>query len=126
MLVILIGTTSLAIRLTISAITPGIKKYKSMIKKKKKKHDKVVLLAKTKLISIEILISKALIDSNVSHDELVSMYNALKEYDHMKEEIKNLKTSTVHQIFSFIYKTMFSYCLRCRKNTESKNLKVER
>ena len=99
MLVILIGTTSLAIRLTISAITPGIKKYKSMIKKKKKKHDKVVLLAKTKLSSIEVLISKALIDSNVSHDELVSMYNALKEYDHMKEEIKNLKTSTVHQIF---------------------------
>ena len=98
MLVILIGTTSLAIRLTISAITPGIKKYKSMIKKKKKKHDKVVLLAKTKLNSIEILISKALIDSNVSHDELVSMYNALKEYDHMKEEISLFIKQCFHTV----------------------------
>ena len=41
----------------------GIKKYKSIIKKKKKKHDKVVLLAKTKLNSIEVLISNALTDS---------------------------------------------------------------
>ena len=40
-----------------------IKKYKSIIKKKKKKHDKIVLLVKYKLNSIEVLISKALIDS---------------------------------------------------------------
>ena len=53
--------------------------YKSVIKEKKKKHDKIVLLAKSKLDSIEVLISKALIDSNISHDEF---------YD-MKEEIKN-------------------------------------
>ena len=51
------------------AITAGIKKYKSIIKKKKKKHDKKVSLAKSKLNNIEVLISKALIDSNISHDE---------------------------------------------------------
>ena len=46
---ILIGITSSAIGLTICPITAGIKKYKSIIKKKKKekKHDQVVLLAKT-------------------------------------------------------------------------------
>ena len=43
------------------AITVGIKKYKSIIKKKKKKYDKIVLLAKTKLNRVEVLISKALI-----------------------------------------------------------------
>ena len=43
-------------------ITEGIKKYKSIIKKKKKKHNKIILLAKSKLNSIEVLISKALID----------------------------------------------------------------
>ena len=48
------------------AITAGIKTYKSIIKKKKKKHDEIVLLAKNKLNTKGILISKALIDSNIS------------------------------------------------------------
>ena len=86
-----IGITSSAIGLKICAIAAGIKKYKSIIKKKKKKHDKIVLLAKSKLNSIEVLISKALIDSIISHDEFVLINNVLKEYDEMKEEIKNLK-----------------------------------
>ena len=62
------------------------------MKKKKKKHDKIVLLAKTKLNSIEVLISKALIDSNSNHDEFVLINNVSKEYDDMKEEIKNLNS----------------------------------
>ena len=66
-------------------------KYNSKIKKKKKKHNKIVLLAKSKLNSIEVLISKALIDSVINHDEFVLINNVLKEYDEMKEEIKNLK-----------------------------------
>ena len=39
-----------------------------MSQKKRKKHDKIVLLAKCKLNSIEALISKALINSNISHE----------------------------------------------------------
>ena len=81
-----------AIELKISAIPAGIKKYKSVIKKKNKKHDKIVLLAKSKLNSIEVLISKAFIDSVISHDEFVLINNLQKEYDKMKEEVKNLKT----------------------------------
>ena len=73
-------------------LTAAIKKYQSIIKKKKKKDDKIVLSAKTKLNSIEVLISKALIDLNISHDEFVLVNNVLKEFDDMKEEIKNLKT----------------------------------
>ena len=53
------------------------------------KHDKIVSLAKSKLNKIEVLISKTSIDSNISHDELVLINNVLKEYDEMKEEIKN-------------------------------------
>ena len=61
-----IGITSSETELKTSVITAGIKKYKSMIKKKKKKkHDKMVLLAKSKLNSI--VVSKALIVSNISH-----------------------------------------------------------
>ena len=86
------GITSPAIGLNVCAITAGMINYKSIIKKKKNKLDKIVLLAKSKLNSIEVLISKALIDPNFSHDEFVSINNALKEYDEMKEEMKNLKT----------------------------------
>ena len=92
MISIPIGITSSAVGLKICAVTVGIKNYKSIIKIKKKKHDKIVLLAKSKLNSIEVLISKALIDSVISHDEFVLINNVLKEYNEMKEEIKNLKT----------------------------------
>ena len=81
-----IGIMSSAIGLKISVITVGIKKYKSIIKKKKKKHDKTLSLAKPKLDSVEVLISKALIDSNISHDEFVLINNVPKEFDDMKEE----------------------------------------
>ena len=87
-----IGIASSAIGLKICAIATGIRKYKSIIKKKKKKHDKIVLLSKSKFNSIEVLISKALIDSVISHDEFVLINNGRKEYNDMKEEIKNLKT----------------------------------
>ena len=87
-----IGITSSAIELKICAITAGIKKYKSITKKKKKKRDELVLLAKSKLNTIEVLISKALTDSNVSHDEFVLINNVLKDYDDIKEEMKNFKT----------------------------------
>ena len=59
------------------------------LRKRKKKHDKIVLLAKTKLNIIEVLISKALIDSSISHDEFVLVNNVLKEHDNTKEEIQN-------------------------------------
>ena len=86
-----VGITNFAIGLKVYAITAGIK-YKSVIKKKKKRNDKIVLSAKAQLNTIEVLISKALIDSNISYDEFVLINNMLKEYYGMKEEIKNLKT----------------------------------
>ena len=87
-----IGIMSSAIGLKICAITAAIKKHKSIIQKKKKKHNKIILLAKSKLNSIKVLISKALIDSVISHDGFVLTNNVLKEYNEIKEEIKNLKT----------------------------------
>ena len=54
----------------------------------------MVSLAKSKLISIEVLISKALIESVISHDNFVLINNVLKEYNEMKDEIKTLKTES--------------------------------
>ena len=73
----------------ICVITAAIKKYKSIIKKKRKKHDKIVLLAKSKLNNIELLISKALIDSNTIRNEFVLINNLLKKFYDMKKETEN-------------------------------------
>ena len=43
-----IAITSSAVGINICAVTAGINKYKSLIKKKKRKHDKIVLLRKEK------------------------------------------------------------------------------
>ena len=82
-----VGIMSSAVGLKIYAITARIKKYKLITKKRKKKHDKIVLLGKTKLETIEVLISKALMDSYIIRDEFISVNVVLKEYE-MEAEIK--------------------------------------
>ena len=84
-----IGFRSSAVGLKIRAITAGIEK--SIIKKKREKHDKIVLLGKAKLDTVEVLISMDLIHVYISHDKFVSVNNVLREYNEKKEEIKNRK-----------------------------------
>ena len=84
-----IGIMSVEIGLKICVIIARIKEYKSIINKKKKRHSQVLSLAKSKLNSIEVLISRALIDSNISHNEFVLINNVLDEFHVMKEEIRN-------------------------------------
>ena len=80
------GITISAVELEIFAITVEIKKYKSIIKKRRKKHNKRVLLAKIKLNTIKVLISKASNHSYKSHDKFVLANNVIREYSEMKEE----------------------------------------
>ena len=54
-------------------------------RKKKKKHNKIVMLAKNKLNSIETLISQTLIDLDISHEEF---------FHQMKESIRNTKSKS--------------------------------
>ena len=89
------GITSSAVGIKIFLITAGIIKYKSVIKKK---HGKIVLLEKAKLDTIKVLISKALINSNIIHDEFVTVNNVLREYNEVREEIKNAGTSVEYTI----------------------------
>ena len=56
------------------------------------------MLGKDKLNIIEVLISKTLIDSYISHNEFVSINTVLREYNEIKEEIKNPKTSVEYTI----------------------------
>ena len=87
--------TSSLIGLKICAITASIQKYKSIIKKKKTNLDKIALLTKSKLNRIEVLISKVLTDSVISHNEFVLINNVLKIYGKMKKQTKNLETGSI-------------------------------
>ena len=84
------------------AITARITKYRSIIKKKKKKHNKIASLPKSKLNYIELLISTSLIDWVISHDEFVLMNNVLKEYEEMKKETKNLDFNRASKILFYL------------------------
>ena len=65
-------------------------------------HDKIVLLVKSKLNSIEVLLSKALINSAITLNEFILINNVLKEYNEMKEEIKNVNTSSSLDFSPFV------------------------
>ena len=58
----------------------------------------IVLQGKTKLDTIEVLISKALTDWYINHDEFVLVNNVLKVYNEVKKEIKNSENAVEYTI----------------------------
>ena len=70
------------------SITSGfVKKFLKTIRNKKKKHNKIVMLARSKLNSIENKISKALMDNEISHEDFETNVNEEKKYQKLKESI---------------------------------------
>ena len=59
------------------------------MKKKKKKHDKILMLAKSKLNSIETLVSQALIDMEISHEEFITILKEKDKYEKMKGNLRS-------------------------------------
>ena len=63
-----------------------------LTKKRKKKHHKIIVLAKNKLNSIDTLLSSALNDSEISHKEFSNIITDANIYENIKENIKELTT----------------------------------
>ena len=95
------GITSSAVGIKICAFTAGIKKYKSIIKKKKKRHDEIVLLGKEQLNTVKVLIYKALINLHISHNKFVSVNNKFTEDNKMEKEIKKLLKLFVNTLYKY-------------------------
>ena len=68
-----VGIASASFTLIFSLTTGIVKKLLNITRNKKKKHDKILMLAKSKLNSIETLISQALIDMEISHEEFIAI-----------------------------------------------------
>ena len=85
----LVEMASASYTLIFSLNTGIIKKLLSKTRNKKKKHNKILTLAKSKFNSIEVLVSQALIDMEISQEELVVILNHKNKYQKMKERLKN-------------------------------------
>ena len=79
-----VGIAIASFTLIFSITTGIIKKLLSTTIKKKKKHDQILLLAKSKYNSIEALTSQALNDINISHKEFITILNEKDKYEKMK------------------------------------------
>ena len=83
----LVGIASASFTLVFSLTTGTIKKLLSTTRKKKRKHDQILMLAKSKFNSIETLISKALIKMDISHEEFIAIFKDKDRFQKMKENI---------------------------------------
>ena len=119
---------------------------------KKKKHNKIVMLARSKLNSIESKISEALINNEISHEDFTATINEERNYRELKESIRMMNTqrrdteeyflieegkkeelmellNTINVLItvkSLKSKKMLSHCLKCRKNTENISSRVSK
>ena len=84
-----VGIASANFTLIFSLTTATTKKLLNITRKKKEKHDKIIMLAKSKLNSIETLISQALIDMEISHEEFITILKETDKYEKMKYNLKS-------------------------------------
>ena len=63
-----------------------------LTKKRKKKNNKIIVLAKNELNTIDTLLSSALNDSEISHEEFANIITETNIYESIKENIKELTT----------------------------------
>ena len=84
-----VGIASASLTLFFSLTIGIVKKLLNITRNKKKKHDKILMLAKSKLNSIETLISQALIDMEISHEEFITILKEKDKYEKMKDNLRS-------------------------------------
>ena len=84
-----VGIASASLTLIFSLTTGIVKKLLNITRNKKKKHDKILVLAKSKLNSIETLTSQAWIDLDISHEELITILKEKDKYERMKGNLRS-------------------------------------
>ena len=85
-----VGIASASFTLIFSLTTGIVKKLLNITRNKKKKHDKILMLTKSKLDSIEPLVSQALIDMEISHEEFKAIIWGKEKYERVKENVRSV------------------------------------
>ena len=86
---ILVGIAGASLTVIFTVTTGVVKKILNITRKKKKKHNKIITLARNKLNIIETLISQALIDFDISHEEFSKIIYEKNNYEQMKDNIRS-------------------------------------
>ena len=86
------GIAGASLTLIFTATTGVVKTLLNITRKKKKKHNKIIALARSKLNIIENLISQALIDFEITHEEFSRIIYEKNNYDQIIDNIRNVKS----------------------------------
>ena len=87
-----VGIASASLSLTFSLSTGTVKKLLKTTRNKKKKHNKNVMLVRSKLNSIENKVSEALRNSEISHEDFMVIINEEKNYRELKENTRMMNS----------------------------------
>ena len=85
------GIAGASLTLIFTVTTGVVKTFLNIKRKKKKKHNKIIALARSKLNIIENLISQALIDFEITHEEFSKIIYQKNNYEQMIDNIKSVK-----------------------------------
>ena len=86
-----VGTAGAYLTLIFSVTTDVLKKFLNITRKKKKKHNKIISLARSKLNIIETLITQVLTDFDISHEEFSKIIYEKNNYEQIRDNIKSAK-----------------------------------
>ena len=87
-----VGIAGASLTLIFTVTTGVVKKLLNITRKKKKKHNKIIALARSKLSIIEILISRALTDSDISHEEFSKIVYEKNNCEQIRDDIRSVKS----------------------------------
>ena len=87
-----VGIAGASLTLIFTVATGVVKKLLNIKRKKKKKHNKTVALARSKLSTIETLVSRALTDFDISHEEFSKIIHEKNNYEQIRDNIRSVKS----------------------------------
>ena len=87
-----VGVAEASLTLIFTVTTGAVKKLLNITRKKKKKHNKIVALVRSKLNIIETLISGALTYFDISHEEFSKIIYEKNNYEQIRDNIKIVKS----------------------------------
>ena len=86
------GIAGASLTLIFTITTGVVKTLLNITRKMKKKHNKIITLARSKLNIIENLISQALIDFEITHEEFLKIIYEKNNYEQIIDNVKSVKS----------------------------------
>ena len=87
-----VGIAGASLTLMFTVTTGVVKKILNITRKKKKKHNKIIALARSKINIIETLITRALTDFEINHEEFLKIIYEKNNYEQIRDNIRSVKS----------------------------------